>query len=364
MTADYIAQPTDRTTLAVVESILSEGAISHFDVAAAYMTSSGVTDLLQAMEVVLGDSFHTVQKRWVTSFDYKRSDPTAIRALRAIQASNVRIHNAQFVLEHDCIPKVPFHPKAFFVRSNQFESVLTGSGNISRSGLTRGYEAGILLRMNNADETIDAHVRSTIDHLRGWFGDIWGAATPLTDDLLAEYEIQYGDRENLQKPAPVDDDVASMEKGAQALGPTQLMRLRACKNLWIQAGNITKNRGPNLPGNQLMMKRLTRVFFGFDAAPLPRDSAIGSIWLSFNGSEPKECALTFSNNGMDKLVLPIPVSEGPPAYDNRILIFREVGLRRFEISIAQPSELKKLKNRSLKIDAQFNMSSGRSWGAF
>src|SRR6185437_14489547 len=106
-----------------------------------------------------------------------------------------------------------------------------------------------------------------------------------------------------------------------------LQKLRVCRNFWIEAENITKNRGPHLPGNQLMMKRLSRVFFGFEPTILPENTPVGTVTMSYDGGEVDSYSLTYSDNKMDKLVLPLPGGAGPKSYDNEYLLFREVATR-------------------------------------
>jgi hypothetical protein len=65
--------------------------------------------------------------------------------------------------------------------------------------------------------------------------------------------------------------------------------------MWIETGNITKNRGPELPGNQLMMKRMSRVFFGFSAKDLVENSTVGTVYMAFDNEPLKEYSLTYSD---------------------------------------------------------------------
>lgn len=45
--ADYIAQPTSRTTLDALQAILQNNEVEQLDVAVAYVTASGAYDLLK-----------------------------------------------------------------------------------------------------------------------------------------------------------------------------------------------------------------------------------------------------------------------------------------------------------------------------
>lgn len=361
--ADYIAQPTSRTTLDALQAILQNGGIERLDVAVAYITTSGAFDLVKRMADTLDGAWAGIPKRWITSFDYCRTEPVALEYLLSVPHSSIRIHDAEFCLLHEGAPKVPFHPKTFLIRTNQRDFALAGSGNMSRSGLSRGVEAGLVVSVNRvlpAEPTATAAVHA----MHMWFRNTWNGASPLTEPLLADYSHIFERNENLKAPAPTEDDVASTDTGRGALATKDLQRLRVCRNFWINAGNITKNRGPNLPGNQLMMKRLSRVFFGFGPNDLPKNTHIGDVEISFNGGQSAEFSLTYSDNKMDKLVLPIPGAGGPPAYDNKYLLFRKWKPGGFELTVGTKAMKSQWHKKSAAIDGAFCMSSGREWGVF
>ena len=364
MRIESIAQPTHRSTLAALDGVLQTPNLQIMEVAAAYITSGGADDLLTTLNARLGPHNGSVQKRWITSFDYCRTEPVALDALLSLPSSQVRIFDPESCLAHQGTPRIPFHPKAFLFRSVQFDCVLAGSGNVSRSGLSRGVEAGLVLTIDRLSATVEPTARASISSLQGWFGATWAGATLLDAPLLARYQALYERAANLKNPIPTEDDILAGHTGTGALSETDLRKLRVCRNLWIETGNITKNRGAALPGNQLMMKRLSRVFFGFDARTLPENSHVGDIAISYNGHHEKYYSLTYSDNKMDKLVLPIPGSDGPTAYDNVCLLFRRVGPRRFELSVGSATDRSSWMKRSKLIEGAFKMSSGREWGVF
>jgi hypothetical protein len=360
---DYIAQPASRTTLDAIEGIVQSPGIETMDVAAAYITSGGVNDLLTRTSATLGGAWSGVKKRWMTSFDYCRTDPVALDALMSVPSSSVRVHDAHFCLDHGGMPKVPFHPKAFLVRSNQRDYVLAGSGNVSRSGLSRGFEAGLVIGVNRIGPT-EPTSSAAIKALRAWFSTTWNSATLLDAALLARYSKLFESASNLKSPVPTEDDLASSDIGSGALSSKDLQKLRVCRSFWIEAGNITKNRGPNLPGNQLMMKRLSRVFFGFNPTTFPENTLIGSVDIFFRAGTPGQYSLTYSDNKMDKLNLPMPGSDGPPAYDNQCLLFRRMTPKVFRLTLGAKSDRATWLKNSRAIDGAFKMSSGREWGVF
>jgi hypothetical protein len=343
---------------------VQQGTVEAIDVAVAYATSSGVYDFLKRMSGTLGVAWNDIPKRLITSFDYYRTEPVALAALQSVPNSSVRIHDAQFCLTHGGTPKVPFHPKAFLIRSAQRNYALAGSGNMSRSGLSKGIEVGIALGVDRHPLPAEPTALASIQALQAWFDAAWQIASPLSTPLLSSYRALFESKDNLKAPVPTEDDVASSDAAGGALSSKDLQKLRVCTHLWIESGNITKNRGPHLPGNQLMMKRLSRVFFGFDPTAIPENSLIGHIHMNFNGGAADQYSLTYSDNKMDKLTLPIPGGLGPAAYDQKWLLFQRMTPGAFHLTLGSDSDRAKWFKRSSSIDGAFKMSSGREWGVF
>jgi HKD family nuclease len=271
-----IAQPRIRSTLDAIASVLESGSTEQIDVAVAYVTTGGVRDLTLRMDGILAASWPQVRKRWLVSFDYLRSEPVALRTLKSLPKSTVRVHDAERVIAQKCTPAVPFHPKAYTFRSADRHAVLAGSGNLSRSGLSRGYEAGLFLEVTDPVGVNDKAVQKSVQSLQKWFDSMWKDAVSLSDQLLARYQSLYESAAQLRRPTPTEDDTFS-STGRRSLSPDDLVKLRVCRRFWIEAGNVTKNLGPNKPGNQLMMRRHSRVFFGVPATNVPQNSPLTTI---------------------------------------------------------------------------------------
>jgi HKD family nuclease len=359
----YVAQPAARSTLDAIEAIAKGSDLTKLDVAAAYVTSSGAYDLLERMDTALGVKWAGVKKRWLTSFDYCRTQPVALESLLSLPASLVRVYDAPFCIAHGGMPKRPFHPKAFLLRGKDKDFALAGSGNLSRSGLSKGIEVGLTVAVNRK-HPVEASSAASIKGLRRWYEKVWDDSTPLDAALLKRYVKLFESVPNLAHPTTTEDDLASGETTKGALTSKDLQKLRVCSNFWIEAGNITKNRGPHLPGNQLMMKRLSRVFFGYDPTPFPENTVLGSVEVSYNGGSYGSYTLSYSDNKMDKLNLPLPGTVGPAAYDNQYLLFRELRPHLFDLTIGSKAEKDSWAKRSKSIDAHFKMASGREWGVF
>lgn len=322
--------------------------------AVAYATNSGVAALDAALSDLQG--WQEAEKRWLVGIDYCRSDPPALAHLDKLPYSNVRIFDGEFVSKRKgCVPRNSYHPKAYLLIGSNQSIAVVGSGNLSRTGLLQGIEAGV---------SISETKPVAIQDIQHWFKNNWQTATSFKK-IEEKYGKQHGSLENRRHPMAFEDDaVPESASRAHQLSPSELRKLRVCRHLWIEAGNITRNRGPNLPGNQLMMKRNSRVFFGFEASDLEQDTLVGYATIQFGDNAQKPCSLRFSNNSMDVLTLPVPGSEGPVEYDNQTLHFEQTGVRTFGLSIGSRADARRWQSRSETIDGKLKMKGGRRWGVY
>lgn len=364
MIVESVTQPSGGSMLEALSSAIRRCNVTHIDIAAAYITSGGAENLIATMQAGLGSDWSKTKKRWITSFDYIRTEPVALEALRDLPNSLVKIHDTSVLLRKGCMPITPFHPKTFILRGKDAEFVLSGSGNMSKSGLTRGHEAGILIGVTKPAAKSSAGSATAIASFRSWFGTLWTGAEDLDHTLLTKYETVFEARPNLTHPTPTEDDVAPDKSRPGQLTTEDLIKLRVCRHLWIETENIGKTLGPSVPGNQLMMKRLSRVFFGVSPADVPKDTFLSDIEITFTGKAARNCTLTFSNNFMDKLTLPLPSLYGPTAYDHQTLLLRRAGPGRFHLSIGNSTEKAAWRRRSAAIAASYTMKGGRAWGVF
>ena len=258
--------------------------------------------------------------------------------------SRVRIPSgADTVNRRACTPVLSFHPKMFMLRGVGSLALIVGSGNLSRNGLTKGHEIGSLVLIATP---LAPHEQPLLDSSRSlmeWFDHMWTSATALAD-IRVGYARQYGQLIRVQPPIPTDDDTAETEstnktpgRQRRGLSPEQLRKLRACKQLWIHAGNLHENFGPGTAGNQLMLSAMTRVFFGFPTRDVDRDTRIGEIAIEYQNVRRNDCSLRFSNNSMDVLTLAVPGAGGPPHHDRGTLLFTKNADRSgfwFELTLA------------------------------
>lgn len=347
-------RPGDGSYIELITEAYSHVQPTAMIAAVAYVTHSGIAELIDRLDLL--DGWDQVSKRWLVGIDFCRSDPIALRGLDGLPRSNVRIYDGHFVVgrEH-CIPRVSFHPKLYAFHNRNIKSVVAGSGNLSRTGLLIGVEAGL--------SACNLPIKDS-RYLQSWFNSQWRVATPFAD-VVVEYENRFQALENRLRPAPMEDDAAPVSAGNRGqLTPMQLRKLNVCRHLWIQAGNLHFNRGPDRPGNQLMLKRNTRVFFGFPARDLPPDTALGNIAIEYAGNIREICSLRFSNNSMDVLTLPVPEVEGPDSYNQETICFEQTGVRQFQLILGTPRDVSRWKRQSKQVNAYFRMSSGREWGVF
>ena len=322
--------------------------------AVAYATHGGVAELDAALQGFPG--WKKASKRWLVGIDYCRSDPAALAHLASLSRSKVRVFDGAFVSGRTgCVPRYSYHPKTWLLIGRRQSAVVVGSGNLSYTGLRRGIEAAAAVSDSKT---------GPIKDMRSWFSSQWRKATQFAA-IEDRYRKEHDSRENRQRPpASEEDTVPESASRSGQLRPGDLRKIRVCRRLWIEAGNVTRNRGPDRPGNQLMMQRNSRVFFGFPAADLERDSSIGNVAIRFDEYLRPDCSLRFSNNSMDVLTLPVPGQEGPEAYDRKTLHFEQTGVREFKLTIGRPAEVKKWRQRSASIEGEFRMKSDRRWGVY
>ena len=351
--------PTNRENnddqyLKLISSAFEQTKPSTIYAAVAYATVNGVKVLEETLSGF--KEWKQVRKKWLVGVDYCRSDPLALEHLASLRQSQVRVFDGSFVsTRKSCVPRVSFHPKMYMFKRKQTCSVVVGSGNLSYTGLCAGVEAGV--RTNALKQT-------AVKELAYWFNREWRQSSILSD-VIDAYSLEYEDKDNRTLPVPNEDDIVpKSSSGRGHLDAVQLRRLRVCQNLWIQAGNLHSNRGPNRPGNQLMMKRNSRVFFGFPARDLPEDSHLGYIEIDYTDGTKPDCSLRYSNNSMDVLTLPVPEECGLDTYNQRTLCFTRTGLRKFKISVGDKQKQKTWKQKSKSVKCEFKMSSGREWGVF
>lgn len=280
----------------------------------AYATVSGCAEF----ERKLGDRYWNASAKWLVGIDYGRTEPRALQyLLDRLPAANVRVHNGHAVSAAPAFwPTRDFHLKGCCVTNAAAHSsgLLVGSGNFSRAGLVRNEEMGALIVAQSQDE--DTRV---VEPVRARLTALFAAADP-AQAILPNYSAlwvpSYAKKEPAQPVAPVQPGWG---------------------RFWIDVGYVTKNRGPNSPGNQIDMPRGVHRFFGLvEPQNIQPNTTIGDV--DFLGlAAPLSRALRLGNNMMEKITLPIPETNGFGAYDGKILEF-ERGAGGFFLRTYEPGD--------------------------
>jgi hypothetical protein len=360
----YLAQPADGQYLDLFDDLFDRIPISRFDAGVAYATSSGVNALLPRLSQQAG--WANTTPRFMIGIDFCRTDPQALDQLAAVPNATVRIPDGRRLVQRRfCTPYKSFHPKTYIARGNNSIGVISGSGNLSRNGLTAGFEVGSLLLLERPLAPAETDLWDRCQQLANWFDTSWLSSNPLRG-LRAAYLTCYSDATEIAMNAPTDDD-AFAARSPRRLNEVHLRQLRAARFFWIQAGNLHLNRGPGVPGNQLMMTSLTRVFFERPADDVPTDTHLGFVDVAYLGRNRRPCSLRFSNNSMDVLTLPVPGAGGPPSYDQETLLFERRSRSTdtvYRLKLASGADANSWRAQSRRSNTLFTMTSGRQWGVF
>ncbi len=361
-----ISAPGEPQYIELFDSAMDYEDMEHFDAAVAYATVNGANDLHARLNSKSAASWRRLRKRWLIGIDWCRSEPLALEFLNSLPNSEVKIFDGKTVVERpSCTPARSFHPKAFMFSAQAAIAMLFGSGNLSRNGLLRSVEVGGIICAKRPNGKSEEQMWRICQTAKEKLDGLWQGATKLSK-IIDAYRKVYERREELERPAFTEDDEAPTDAVVRrrTVNSVLLRQLRACNHFWIEAGNLHHNRGPDRPGNQLMMTPMSRVFVGFPAIDLPRDTHIGDIRIRYSGHTRDDCSLRFSNNSMDVLTLPVPGSEGPDAYDQEVLLFVETfdtAGRFYELSLGSASSIRQCREKSERIGAKVRMTSGRQW---
>lgn len=349
-----IAQPAISTVSEFLHAGLADNRFDTLRSAVAYITTSGVQELQHALQA------SALKKSWLTSFDWCRSDPAALDALQQQGKSSVKVHDGTRVVSRaGCTPTTPFHPKAFLFTGPDHALHILGSANMSRNGLRQGVEVDAAIEVaGRGPRTNTAWLQ--IDSARNWFDAEWSKADRFSR-LAPGYQTQCDRRPRASAVLEFGDTSSFVRRGFTA---EQLAQMARAQTMWIEAGNLTA-RTSATPGHQLMMRPLTRVFFGFPPLSVPRMTPLGSVPIVFDGLLHADRPLEFAHNSMDRLNLPTSAAGGTARYDGTNLKFTKIALGgqvAFDLTIIGKRELNSLKAASRRLDLSFKMPGGRTFG--
>lgn len=293
------------TTISELKRIHSEIHAAHFFGIYAYATQSGAA----AFDIEFGAPFwNQTSSRWLLGIDYGRTQPQALRTLLAKANTEIRIHDGAWIVDRrGFIPRRDFHAKAAILKNQMLNrsGIVLGSGNFSSNGLRRSIEAGAsIVAEENEFPAIGLTTKFEVAER------LWHEATPVLE-ILDQYE--EGWRTSFSRAA---NEIQEQDFAEQPVGDV----------FWIEAGYITRNRGPNRPGNQIDFPRGMGRYFGLPfSANQARNTVIGEITFSTPVGAPVINNLRMGNNLMEKVSLPIPETHGFDIYDGKVLVFQRTG---------------------------------------
>jgi hypothetical protein len=359
----------DRPIIDQLVAALGSDDWDRLDVPVAYSVLGGVRLLEERFRAI--PRWTTVEKRFLVGIDWCRSEPLALDALAKLPNASVRVPDGRRVVAiPGCRPVRSYHPKAFiFSKKGHLKSgvigCLVGSGNLSRNGLSFGHELDWWSCTTEASPQLSVALHDTYR----WFEELWTKSTPYPK-IRDRYRTEFEAHQRTESRATTDDDsVPEIIIRQRGLKPDDLIMLRSFDNLWIDTGSMYSNLGPGRSGNQLELKRYSRVFFGFPARDLVKNSPIGGIAIVLRGTLHTDRHLRYGDNQMDKLDLPVPAGGSIDYRDQTILFTRKIGPSgevRFTLRIAGSGDRSVWRSRSRKMSTLFKFggASTREFGVF
>ena len=300
----------------------------------AYVTDSGVAKLLMQLK----DEFEDRRKcRWLFGIDYGRTHPTALKKLKDVGTSEIRIFDGEYVLDSKLFkPRMSYHMKTALTlnKDGTPHKQIVGSGNLSANGLLSAAEAGCLIDYSTLNGEIGKGIVKSLE-------EMWDNSTPL-DKILKDYEKQYS---IIIKPANFGSKPSEVKNA---------------KLFWIDIGYVTKNRGPGKPGNQFDLPRDSHIHLGLKKIRAPKKNTIlGGLDIVTPDGRTVSRNLRFGNNDMEKLTLPVPEEYGYDSYDGKILTFT-VWKKKLILEAFEPDDFYRIYAR--RISSVRQMRGGRKYG--
>ena len=254
---------------AAVASCIDHGKFDSARVAVAYATVSGARSLLAAF-----DNYGLQESQWLLGLDDSFTQPGAIKLLRSLQHSTVRIASFEKSGRR-------FHPKFYaFARTERPRALSTmiGSANLTASAFHGNGEAAVLLDCTN---------RQDRDAVNTAWDLLWAQGREPTDEYLRAYARLYKKRRRLHRKL---DEITNPEPAPDAALPVLAsdeaeIDPSVARTCWIECGNVTAM------GRELEFKAEQGLFFGLD----PRGGEPKSI--TFQTSDGSNVALRMKYQG-------------------------------------------------------------------
>ncbi|MFE4835299.1 hypothetical protein ACFRAU_11545 [Arthrobacter sp. NPDC056691] len=359
---------------ALADASQRAAAYDYVEVAVAYASDQGVRLLNQRLS---SKSWAAARKRFLVSIDFGFTQPDALVRLSQLNNAEVRIPNGRAVLADSTLrPPSAFHAKTFAFRADDWpefrllslKSLIVGSANLTVSALSTGAEVVTKQVWTGFAASEEVQHLKAAEPVLDWFEDTWDTADTLSD-VLPEYQARFrslpGHRDLLEERTPATRRyLASLDD--HVITGSLPVQLAAAKSLWVDGSSIIHNRQPPRPGNQLNTPRGTRVFFGFSAKNVSKDTPLGTVEIRVGSHPYVGRTMRFANNGMDIINLPIPEQNGVESYEGTFLVFTRDRLSdtdraRFTLTVTNAEGLADLKE-SASNNLDLFMHSGRGYG--
>jgi HKD family nuclease len=354
----------------IAEAIQCAASLACFTVSrvsVAYATARGVEEYRRRI-FANNEGLRKGRKRWLVSFDYGQTEPDAVEKLAALPNSKVRIPNATFVLARKLFPLASFHPKTFVFgelpgqRRLSAVAHVSGSANLTYGGLIANVEHAIIFGATPVSSA-DVDIEQSHAGLVSWFDAAWSRSEDLNEQLLRRY------RDLRRRVLPIladDEDLASslVINGTLELNGSDAARWATARYFWIETAELYKNRGVGRAGNQLDCRRGTRVYFGFPATVVPRNTVLGTVTLQYLAGPAQARSVRFGDNMMDKVNLPIPSEFGPSSYDHKVLHFERLDRQAYVLSAGSEGEIRRWKAKSRAQGMHYRFARGREYGFY
>lgn len=348
------------TVLGGVGRLASSRVFTHARISIAYASAIGCRQLVGELSSRM-TNWADLQKRWLIGIDFGRTEPEALRYLRGLPNSKVKVPNGSNTLKRRLLPVRSFHPKTYLFEeasrtTKTAVGLLLGSANLTLGGLLAGTEHVITLL---SVAPFDRRERALVEAITRWWDSTWSTADTISDQFIGDYE-----RIRPRQPFGSDDDVQLVKDFVRSdvVSLDDSAKWAKARCFWIETYGLYKNRGPSVPGNQLDCRRGTRVYFGFSPTDVARNTVFGDIRLQWKDGPAVARSVRYGNNQMDKVNLPVPGQDGPQSYDNSYLLFERIGQQRFRLSFVKGRDLTNLRKRSRKQGMYYRFAGGREYG--
>lgn len=355
-------------TSRIIDAISALSSARQFErlrVAVAYATVGGCKELFSELRSKC-PNWYEIEKEWLVSIDFGTTDPAALEFLRDHQKSAIRVPNGDALLNQKLKPTQCFHPKTYWFQEGDDDAceslaVFSGSANLTFSGLRHGTEHGTSLLWAPPLPELELQQRDKALSMLGWWNGVWGGATEVSDAFVANYKTARPERVRTDD----DDDVAQLfvDVEERAVEPRAGVAWATARCFWTQTFKIVENLGPGKPGNQVDCSRGARVFFGFSARDVPKNTGLGEINIRFKGKRIVQTTVRYGNNSMDKVNLPIPDTDGPPDYAHSSLHFEKKD-GHFELTLDDADCLDGWREKSRNQGMYYKTRGGREFGFY